>query len=415
MLFLYNIAIAVYGSLISIAAFFNHKARQWKHGRRNLFSHLESKIDTKRSWIWMHCASLGEFEQGRPVLELLREKYPEKAILLTFFSPSGYEIRKHYELVDYVTYLPLDTPRNTKHFLKLVQPEIAIFVKYEFWYHYLHQLKKTNTPTLLISAIFHSKQPFFHPIAGRFFRKILACFSLIQVQNINSAKRLQAIGIQHVEVAGDTRIDRVMKIPTVAKSFPKIALFRGTANLLVAGSTWQPDEAILVDFIQQHQPPNWKFLFAPHDISSSHIEQLEESLNIASIRYSQINDNTDLAAIPVLILDTIGMLSQVYQYGKLAYIGGGFGRGIHNTLEPAAFGLPILIGTNYQKFEEANQLVKSNACFAIANLAQFTSTFIELQNEKVYRAAQTAIGDYLYNNQGASTKALQAIEGLLRK
>ena len=415
MVLIYNAGLRIYAGLISLAALFNSKAKQWKVGRKHLFTNLQHQISTQTSWIWVHCASLGEFEQGRPIIEQLKQRYPQQGILLTFFSPSGYEIRKNYEFVDHVCYLPLDTAANAKRFLAIVRPSLAVFVKYEFWYHYLQELKKTETPTLLISAIFHAKQPFFHPLFGKFFQKILSCFSTIHVQNTSSARLLQSIGFNQFEVTGDTRIDRVLRIPLTAKQFPIIEAFRGEAFLLVAGSTWQPDEAILANFIQQQQNKNWKYLIVPHDISPNHIHQLQQKLKIRSWRYTQA-EQTPVANwenIDVLILDTIGMLSQVYQYGKLAYIGGGFGRGIHNILEPAAFGLPVIIGPNYKKFEEANQLVDQKGCFSINNQVQFNEVFVALAKEDVYSKANQAITDYLAKNRGASKKAMASIQELL--
>ncbi|NJL74569.1 MAG: 3-deoxy-D-manno-octulosonic acid transferase [Saprospiraceae bacterium] len=324
-------------------------------------------------------------------------------------------MRKNYEFADYVCYLPLDTAANAKRFLAIVRPSLVVFVKYEFWYHYLQELKNTRTPTLLISAIFHPKQPFFQVLFGKFFQRILFCFSTIHVQNTTSAQLLQSIGFSQFKVTGDTRIDRVLDIPLTAKQFPIIEDFRGEAFLLVAGSTWQPDEAILATFIQQNQNKKWKYLIAPHDISHSHIYQLQQKLKVRSLRYTQAEQSSfaDWEHVDVLILDTIGMLSQVYQYGKLAYIGGGFGRGIHNILEPAAFGLPVIIGPNYKKFEEANQLVDQKGCFSINNQVQFNEIFTALAQEDIYYKANQAITGYLANNQGASKKAMTSIQELL--
>ncbi|MEM6700756.1 MAG: glycosyltransferase N-terminal domain-containing protein, partial [Bacteroidota bacterium] len=355
--------------------------------------------------LWMHCASLGEFEQGRPIIEKLKSQQPQLKILLTFFSPSGYEIRKNYEQADYVFYLPMDTRKNARHFLEIAQPDIAIFVKYEFWYHYLHELKRQRIPAYLISAIFHSRQPFFSSFYGKFFQSILHCFQFLFVQNKNSAKLLQSIDIQHFEVVGDTRVDRVLQVAKTVRTFSKIEQFKGYAPLLICGSTWPPDEAILCPYINQDQS-NWKYIFAPHDISENHLQQLEAELQVSYQRYSNFQANP---STKVLIIDNIGLLSQIYQYGKVAYIGGDFGTGIHNTLEPAAFSLPVLFGSKYEKFEEAVSLVNQKGAFVVSNFSEFEYHFQALQEEKTYQNASMQVKAYLRANGGATERILKLI------
>ncbi|MEM8524185.1 MAG: glycosyltransferase N-terminal domain-containing protein [Bacteroidota bacterium] len=407
---LYSITIYTYHFLIWLTSFFNEKAELWIAGRKDIFQELEQKINKEDRLLWMHCASLGEFEQGRPIIEKLKEQQADLKILLTFFSPSGYEIRKNYEQADYVFYLPSDTRKNARRFLEVVQPDFAIFVKYEFWYHYLHELKRQDIPTYLISAIFHSKQPFFSPFYGKFFQSILHCFQFIFVQNESSANLLLQIDIQHFEVVGDTRIDRVLQIAKTARSFPKIEQFKANFSLLICGSTWPPDEAILCPYIN-HDQSNWRYIFAPHDISESHLQQLEAQLQVPHQRYSQFQAS---AATKVLIIDNIGLLSQLYQHGKVAYIGGGFGAGIHNTLEPAAFGLPILFGLKYEKFEEAVQLIEQQGAFVVKNQGGFEQSFEALQEKLIYQAASKKVKNYLQANEGATNKILEHLKNLIR-
>jgi len=399
---IYSVAIHAYRLLIWLTSLFNEKAKLWINGRKNIFQQLEKKISKNDRLLWIHCASLGEFEQGRPIIEKLKAQQTDLKILLTFFSPSGYEIRKHYEQADYVFYLPADTRKNARRFLEIVQPHFAIFVKYEFWYHYLHELKNRQVPTYLISAIFHTKQPFFSSLYGKFFQSILHCFQFIFVQNKNSAKLLRQIDIQNFEVVGDTRIDRVLQIAKTARTFPKIEHFKGKSSLLICGSTWSSDEAILSQYIHQDQS-NWKYVFAPHDISESHLQQIETQLRVPHQRYSQFQANS---STKVLIIDNIGLLSQLYQYGKVAFIGGGFGVGIHNTLEPAAFGLPVLFGSKYHKFEEAVALVQQKGAFVVNNLADFQYHFQALQEENIYKVTSQKVQAYLQLNEGATMKIL---------
>ncbi|MEM9885803.1 MAG: glycosyltransferase N-terminal domain-containing protein [Bacteroidota bacterium] len=404
MLLLYNLGIHIYHLLIRFAALFNNKARLWIAGRKGIFEQLSKTLaPTSAPLIWVHCASLGEFEQARPVIEALKKEKKTTQILLTFFSPSGYEIRKDYNLADHVFYLPIDTPSNAKRFLDLTKPDLVFFVKYEFWYHYLQALHKRQIPAYLISATFHPKQPFFNKIYGRFFRSMLYCFRRIFVQNEASAKLLDQLNISHFEVAGDTRIDRVLAIAEKAERIPKIEAFKGNQSILIGGSTWPPDEKILTAFINQDQS-DWKYIIAPHDISLAHMEQIEQLLNVPHQRYSSFR--ADLSS-KVLIIDNIGLLSRIYQYGKLAYIGGGFGVGIHNTLEPIAFRLPVLFGPKYEKFEEATQLLATGGAFLVEEYADFEQHFLYLQATENHQIAASAASAYLSANQGATERIME--------
>ncbi|MFK7771832.1 MAG: 3-deoxy-D-manno-octulosonic acid transferase [Saprospiraceae bacterium] len=372
----------------------------WIQGRKGIFAKMESQITDNQSIIWFHCASLGEFEQGRPLLEKIKKTLPEHKILLTFFSPSGYEIRKNYENADYIFYLPIDTRRNAKKFLKIVQPTMAFFVKYEFWFNYLNQLNQRKTPTYLISSIFRKDQIFFKPY-GSFFKKMLLFFDHIFVQNETSKTILLDNGISHLSVAGDTRVDRVLEIQKNKKSFDQIKSFKGTADILIGGSTWPPDEDILIEWIHAQKDFRWKFIIAPHDISEHHLVEIEKKLKINTVRFSKAN-TFNSAAAKVMIIDNIGMLSSLYQYGKIALIGGGFGSGIHNTLEPITFGLPVIFGKKYTKFEEAINLVETGGGFSIVNYDEFKSVMENLANDEHYNNASTNAKKYILESQGAT-------------
>lgn len=409
---IYNIVVTLYKWAIHIAAFFNSKAKLWVEGRIDIFSKIQSQISPNEKIIWIHCASLGEFEQGRPLIEKIKSNLPHLKILLTFYSPSGFEIRKNYKQADYVFYLPADSKHNAQKFLSLINPTIAIFVKYEFWYYYLSQLQKKQIPTYLISSIFRKEQIFFKSYGG-FFKKMLLCFDHIFVQNKDSKTILLQNNINTVSNAGDTRVDRVLQIKESAKEIDLIKTFKGTSDILIAGSTWSPDEDILIQWIHEQNDFKWKFIIAPHDISEKHLVEIESKLKINHIRYSQANGINSSAA-RVLIIDNIGMLSSLYQYGKMAYIGGGFGAGIHNTLEPIAFGLPVIFGKKYKKFEEANVLVKTQGGFSISNYFDFVQAMKKLSNQDFYLQSSLAASNYLYQNQGATSKIYSKIESRLK-
>jgi len=409
MLLLYTLSIRLYGLGIHLASLFSPKARLWVDGRRDWPTKLarfneQFPHDQNRPRFWVHCASLGEFEQGRTLIEAIKQESPETIIILTFFSPSGYEIRKSYGHADGIFYLPLDTAKNAQQFLTLIQPSKVVFVKYEFWYHYLSSLKKAAIPTIVISAIFRPDQVFFRPY-GAFFRKILHFFDHLFVQDQSSIDLLQSIDIHNTTKAGDTRIDRVAQIPSEGKAFPKIAAFLDEAPCLVVGSSWGPDEAILKESIQKSLPTEWKIIIAPHDISSTHLDSIEQLWGVDIIRFSALTKQPQKRC-RFLLIDNIGMLQALYQYGKLAYIGGGFGSGIHNTLEPITFGLPVIFGPKYQKFEEAKQLIQAGGGFTISNAQELSDTFELLLEPNTYQKASSRARAYIENNQGGTEKIL---------
>jgi len=346
--FLYNLSISLYSILTRLSAPFNIKAKQISEGRAQTFARIKEKMKPDKPIIWVHCASLGEFEQGRPLIEAIRKQHPKYQIFLSFFSPSGYEIRKNYDLAETIIYLPADTKSNAKKLIDLVRPEIVFFVKYEFWFHYISELKKRNIPLYLVSAIFRENQMFFkNTLVGKWYRKMLPNFEHFFVQDNQSIQLLATIGITQVTKAGDTRFDRVAKIARNGKSILLVEKFKGNSQLVVAGSTWKPDEELLVDYIHSH--PDTKFIIAPHETKRGNVERLINLLKTTVICYTEASDETVMNR-QVLIVDTIGILSSIYKYADLAYIGGGFGVGIHNTLEAAIFGMPILFGPNYLKF-----------------------------------------------------------------
>lgn len=380
MTFLYNFAIQIYSLLIRISALFNGKAKLFVTGRKNWEDTLRKKVDKNSGYIWFHCASLGEFEQGRPVIEELKKQFPQFKIALTFFSPSGYEIRKNYELADLVAYLPLDTRKNAKTFLDLVQPEKVFFVKYEFWYHYISEITKRRIPLFVISAIFRENQQFFKNTPwGKWYRKLLFRFEHIFVQNEISAELLKGIGASNFTIAGDTRFDRVAAIANGSKEIPVVNKFKGDSLLIIAGSTWKPDEELLTAFI--NQSTNAKFIIAPHEVSTSNINRIQQMLKKPAALFSNVQ-NLEISNFEVLIIDSIGILSSVYRYGNIAYIGGGFGVGIHNILEAATFGLPVIFGPNYKKFKEAVDLTFEGGAVSIQNYDELRIALNSLITDK---------------------------------
>jgi 3-deoxy-D-manno-octulosonic-acid transferase len=405
-LLLYNLGIRVYYLLIVIASVYNKKARLWISGRRCILKQISEKVGPGSDIIWFHCSSLGEFEQGRPLMEKLKASLPDKKILLTFFSPSGYEVRKNYPGADYIFYLPVDTQKNSSMFLEIVKPCMAFFIKYEFWYHYLTKLKKSGIKTYLVSGIFRPGQIFFR-FYGNWFRKIFRCFTHFFLQDEESASLLKSIGLTNFTVSGDTRFDRVFSIANRAADLPVIQSFCSNKLTLVAGSIWPPDEEIIVRFINENKFPV-RFILVPHEIHEQEIRQLLDSIKVKAARYSTISnpfpagDSTGSSA-EVLIIDVIGILSAVYKYGKLAYIGGGFGKGIHNILEAATFGLPVIFGPNYKKFREANDLVRLKGAFPINNYSSFADILnVLLTDRKVYAEAGESAINYIRSNIGAT-------------
>lgn len=378
-MFFYNLSIYIFGFAIYLAAFYNSKAKLWLEGRKNIFKKLRKAIDPNARIIWFHIASLGEFEQGRPVIEGLRQRFPEYKILLTFFSPSGYEVRKNYAAADYIFYLPLDTQSNAKKFIEIVKPKMAVLVKYEFWINYINELSKHEIPVYSISSIFRPNQHFFKWY-GKPFVKALKKINYFFVQNEESKKLLNSVCIENVIISGDTRFDRVMENIASVKAIPQIEKFKQNKPLFIAGSTWPKDEELIIDLILQADL-GYKFIIAPHQIQEQKTNELIKKLKGKAVRYSQA-EQQDVSMATVMIIDNIGMLTSIYQYGNIAYVGGGFGAGIHNILEPAVFMMPVLFGPNYHKFQEAHDLIKIKAAFVINNPQELIEVFQQLKKEK---------------------------------
>ena len=411
MYFLYNIAISITGFLLKFIAIFNKKIRFFTNGRKETFSKLEAAISKNDKTIWFHCASLGEFEQGRPIIEEIKEKYKDYKVILTFFSPSGYEIRKDYAFADVVTYLPLDTRSNAKRFLKIVHPKMAVFVKYEFWPNILKGLQEQNINTILISGIFREDQAFFKSY-GSWMRKSLNTFSYFFVQNKISKNLLQSIGFKNITLSGDTRFDRVYDINNQDNKLDFIAKFKQEKYTIVAGSTWPKGEEYLVNYINFHASEKEKFIIAPHNINEQQIKELQNSITKSTTKFS---DTTRDYAAQVFILDTIGILTKVYNYADVAYVGGGFGKdGIHNILEPATFGLPLIIGPNFDKFQEAKDLVALGSCKAVKDQEEMNLELQKLFSDVRYREQNGQISkDYIIKNVGATKIILDYISNKL--
>ncbi|PKP13669.1 MAG: 3-deoxy-D-manno-octulosonic acid transferase [Bacteroidetes bacterium HGW-Bacteroidetes-3] len=416
MYLLYNILILVAGFLLKIMALFNKKIKLFIDGRKQTFFKLRQAISEKDEVTWMHCASLGEFEQGRPIIEKLKLKFPNRKIVLTFFSPSGYEVRKNYEYVDVVCYLPLDSAKNAKKFLEIVHPSLAIFVKYEFWPNLLKELKIRNVETLLISGIFRENQLFFKGYGG-WMRKSLTAFSHFFVQDENSKQLLNSINFNNVSVSGDTRFDRVFEITQQNNKLPFIEEFINDKYTVVAGSTWKEDEMMLVDYINNKASENEKFIIAPHNINPKDISELKTSILKKVILFSEkpfdlAQDAKNLSDYQVFIIDTVGILIKIYSYADVAYVGGGYTKtGVHNVLEPATFGIPILIGPNYHKFNEAVDLVKNKACFVITDAKELS---LHLNHFFQFEEKRSEIGKLakkqVLDKTGATAKILNYLE-----
>lgn len=400
MTFLYQVGIFVYSLFIRLVSVFNDKARLFAHGRKNWQANLAAKIDSGAKYVWFHCASLGEFEQGRPVIEELKLKFPGYKVVLTFFSPSGYEIRKNYPLADIVSYLPLDTKRNVTAFLNIVKPEKVFFVKYEFWYFYISELKRRNIPLYIISAIFRENQQFFKDTpVGKWYRKMLFNVEHFFIQNEKSGELLKTIGISNFTVSGDTRFDRVAAIAKSAKEIPLVEKFKGDRLLIIAGSTWKPDEELLAEFINQS---SLKFIIAPHEVSEGNINRIHQLLKKPAISFSKVTES-EIDRFQVLIIDSVGLLSSLYRYGNIAYIGGGFGVGIHNILEAATFGLPVIFGPNYKKFKEAVDLTIEGGAVSISNSGELVQALNNLVNDKNKREKAAEIcKKYVAKNVGST-------------
>ena len=424
---MYNIVIYLYLTGVAIVSLFNQKVRKMWRGEREAFSVLKQKVDPNAKYVWVHAASLGEFEQGRPIMERLRKEHPEYKILLTFFSPSGYEVRKNYEGADIITYLPLDTITNARRFLRLIRPVMAFFIKYEFWYNYLHILKHRNVPVYSVSSIFRPDQVFFKWY-GRQYGRVLNCFTHFFVQNEISKELLGKIGIDCVSIVGDTRFDRVLQIKEAAKQLPLVEAFlmkQGDGSFVtshgvtkepspcfIAGSSWPPDEEIFIKYFNQHK--DWKLIIAPHVIGEDHLKQIEKLLEGRRvIRYSEYSDNSEnsdqLQNAEVLIVNCFGLLSSIYHYGDIAYVGGGFGVGIHNLLEAAVWDVPVFFGPNNERFQEAQELKKSGG-FEITCYEDFERQMDRFLADEDYLKAQGQLaGHFVKRQAGATQEVLSSI------
>jgi len=412
MIFFYDLALKIYWLILKIASNFHPKAKKWMDGRKNYFEHLKSSIHSKKQGkrIWMHVSSLGEFEQGRPVVENLLQKFPQLELIVTFFSPSGYELRKNYDKADYVFYLPLDTKKNARSFLEIVNPDLVLFVKYDFWFHFLNESQQKNIPTFLISALFHKQQSFFKWYGG-IFRKILKNFTYVFVQDQNSYQLAKNIGVENLILCGDTRIDRVIEIANETFSNEKVELFKSNKNIIIFGSSWDKEEEFLIQFLAEFKRPDWKFIIAPHDVSIERINKLKKSLNENCILFTNKNAFNNER---ILILDTVGFLAKIYRYGKIAVIGGGFFEGIHSVLEPAAYNLPILFGPKHQKFNEAFELLNSKGAFCFNNYDEFKTHLLKLiSNAEHYEISSQASENFIANGKGASRKIIDVLDNYL--
>lgn len=413
MSFLYNIIITIARLFLQIIAQFNKKISLFIDGRKDTFQKLSNEISSNDKTIWIHCASLGEFEQGRPIIERIKNDYRTHKIVLTFFSPSGYEVQKNYDQVDVVCYLPLDTKSNARRFIEMTHPEIAIFVKYEFWPNILKELKKNKIETILVSGIFRKDQIFFK-LFGSWMRKSLQSFSHFFVQDKNSKNLLESIDIKKVTISGDTRFDRVHEIPLQDNTLNFIEEFKQDQLTFVAGSTWKEDEEMLVNYINNEASENDKFIFAPHNIKEQGIKRLYDSINKKTVLFSE-KENQNIEDFQVLILDTIGILTRVYSYADIAYVGGGFETGLHNVLEPATFGVPILIGPKYQKFNEAVDLVHNGGCVVVENSDEMKILLRRLFSDAEFRKEKGSISEkYIKDNIGATDMVLEYISTKLQ-
>ena len=412
MLFIYNLIVQLAGLLLKIVALFSPKMKLFVEGRKTVFASLENKINATDKTIWFHSASLGEYEQGLPVIEKIKAKFPTHKIVVTFFSPSGYEVRKNNTVADVTVYLPLDTKSNAQQFLKLVHPEMVCFIKYEYWPNYLNELKKQNIKTYLISGVFREKQAFFKWYGG-FYRNALQAFDYFFVQNESSKKLLQSIGFTNVKISGDTRFDRVVSILERDNSLDFMDSFttfgKTKRTTIVIGSSWPKDESLLVNYINQSSN-EVKFIIAPHNIKSEQIQELKNSITKKSILFSE-KDNQDVSNFDVFIIDTIGILTKIYSYADIAYVGGGFGNpGVHNILEPATFGVPIVIGPNFSHFAEATALVNMTGCVSISNQKELNEIFDNLIQNPDERLEKGHIcSTFVSMNKGATEVILKHI------
>jgi len=413
MSFIYNFTLILLRIGYFLASFVNNKARSFITGRKDFFKKLEQRFESNTSpVVWVHCASLGEFEQGRPVMEKLKSEFLSHKILLTFFSPSGFEVRKNYDQADYIFYLPWDTPKNAVRLIETVKPVMAIFIKYEFWFHYTSELKRRNIPILSVSSIFRTDQLFFKSY-GSFYRKILTNFHHFFVQNDESIKLLKSLGIQNCTKAGDTRFDRVNEMVKSGAEISVVQKFKNNEKIMVIGSCWPEDLDVLIPFINEHYY-NIKFIIAPHEISESFISNLEEALNSENVRYSKA-ESRKVEDCQVMIIDNIGMLSRLYKYGEFAYVGGAFGKGLHNILEAACYGIPIFFGNkNYQKFQEAVDLINRGGAFEVSDYLDFKHKYEMINLPLTFLLACEVTRQYVEENLGATEKVMVHCRKILK-
>lgn len=406
---IYNTGIFFYSLSIHIAALFNNKAKLWINGRKDIFKHLQNAFNNEKSdIIWFHCASLGEFEQGRPIIEKIKGTHSHYKILITFFSPSGYEIRKNYTGADYVFYLPIDTAANAKKFIEIVNPKIAFFIKYEFWYHYLSTLKNKQIPVYLISALFRKNQIFFKPY-GSLYRNILKCYDYIFVQDDDSMELLMELGHSNICVSGDTRYDRVSAIASQSKSLEIIKEFKSDKNLIIAGSSWPNEEQLIATYIERKGFTH-KFIFAPHDISEAHLLQLERLFSkYKCIRYSKAEKN-NVAQFDILLIDNIGLLSSLYKYADIAIIGGAFGSGLHNILEAVVYGCPVVFGPKYYRFPEAVDLLNIGGACSVRNADELINDLAFLSSPENKEFLHKTCKDFVASRKGATEKIFNLIK-----
>lgn len=408
---MYELFIILYNIGVWVASFFSKKVRAMWKGEHLTFRVLREKIDPNAMYIWFHAASLGEFEQGRPIMEAIRREHPGYKILLTFFSPSGYEVRKNYDGADVVVYLPIDTKRNASRFLRLTNPVMAFFIKYEFWSNYLHMLKERHVPTFSVSSIFRPNQIFFRAY-GKGYGKVLDCFTHFFVQNEESRDLLKSIGIDCVSVTGDTRFDRVLQIRDAGKSLPIVENFvGGTAeerpHVFIAGSSWPPDEDIFIRYFNEHR--DWKLIIAPHVIGDDHMKQILGKLERKTVRYTEATTENVVGA-ECLIIDCFGLLSSIYRYADVTYVGGGFGVGIHNVLEAAVWGKPVIFGPNNKNFQEAQGLLKAGGGFEITSYDDFVGVMRKLADDKALEQSRERAGGFVESLAGATRQIMKEVK-----
>lgn len=405
---MYNIVIYIYLIGVAIASCFNKKVKKMWAGERQAIKVLREKVDPNARYIWFHAASLGEFEQGRPLMEYLRKTHPEYKILLTFFSPSGYEVRKNYEGADIICYLPLDTIRNARRFLRAIKPVMAFFIKYEFWYNYLHILQHRGIPTYSVSSIFRPDQIFFQWY-GKGYGRVLKCFTHFFVQNIESKNLLAKLDIHDVEVVGDTRFDRVLQIKEASKQLPIVEKFtENTSKVFIAGSSWLPDEEIFLKYFNLHK--DWKLIVAPHVIGEDHLAQIFELLKGRRVvRYTEATEE-NVKDAEVLIIDCFGLLSSIYHYGTISYVGGGFGVGIHNVLEAAVWDIPVIFGPNNKRFQEAQGLIMAGGGFEINDYQSFRDLMLRFETDEMFlQTSKKHAGEFVKGRAGATEKIMGSL------